>query len=318
MKAVKIIILILSIIAFTVASFVFLTGRGIERTITNEDFYHQVSQETDVAVHIWDNIQGNLSEGEANEELDEIFNEVFDDQWARDSFADMFDNIWAWIKGDRESDVVLDIAEEKQELDARINARFADVPEAELRHSGFSQQEISQLKSGNFQLPAGITTEIRLSEVMDEEVFEELERNREDFQEGYNNYRTWTPIILLLAALLILVGAGIFNGLKWLGGIMLFTGGSIVLALYASSGLLVAGLNSSFEGAAGSEAANNVISIFVSEFIPPSIIYAIAGLLLLLAGVIGGRVWRRHTENKAATVKARPSDNPEVNQNPQN
>lgn len=305
MKALKTILLVLTVLAFIVFSFFFLVGKGVENTFLNEDFYEKVFDDTELAKVLSDGASVLMSEemreevfGPEDESAEEIASKpaskTFDADWIEKNVPTFTRNMLAWLKGESDSEVFLELGDKKAQLQENIKVYMRELPRGELERTGLSPKEIDQVKAGNFaNMDIDIPSEVTAEDVFATKGVESIEERRDRFQTNYERFRIWSYVALALFGGLFIFTAGVFSGSKWMGGLMLFAGLVVFAVPRVFSGLIFVVVSGKFEGSANAAVIEDVVSVVITEFTQPALIYGVIGLALLIAGIVGGRAFKR-------------------------
>lgn len=305
MKALKTILLVLTVLAFMVFSFFFLAGKGVENTFLNEDFYEKVFDDTDLAKVLSDGASALMSKemreemfGSEDEDVEGIASipasKTFDADWIEKNVPTFTRNMLAWLKGESDSEVFLKLGNKKAQLQEDIKVYMRELPRGELEQVGLSPKEIDQVKAGNFaNVDLDIPSEITAEDVFITKGAESIEERRDRFQTNYERFRVWSYVALALFAGLFIFTAGVFSGSKWMGGTMLFTGLVVFAIPRVFSGLIFVIVSRKFEGSANAAVIEDVVNVLISEFTQPAMIYGAIGLVLLIVGIVSGRLSKR-------------------------
>lgn len=293
-----------------VLSFVLTIGKGMERTVLNEDFYHQVFDQTAIARIASQGLSESMSQPEEdapdaaagieeNRLSSSLLNQIFDQQWVKQNLPAAIGNYLAWQKGESESPVLLELDDEITQLKQDLEKESDSISDEELKQLGLEEADIAKFRQGEIEAATSeLPREITIYDLDQESSPQEVKDRQESFERVYDLYRIWTlPIIILLMSA---IGGlkGLFSGMKWIGVIMLVCGGLVALAALGGQGALIAGINLGVDQEATSEVFEEVVNLAAGKFAWPAAVYAGTGLILLIAGIAGGKIQRRRKNNR--------------------
>lgn len=318
MKILKTLALVVLFIIFVVAGGIFLLGKGIEATLLQTSFYEKIVREAEVAPVLTDAILEGIEDqagsefeqlpAENREEMQRILEDSFSraltEEWAEETLLMVIDDVLSYVKGEQdELTAVIDLSERKAIIQENIQAETQAEVEAEVERqiqqreipAGMEDRARSQLEAeispridtAVSGMMNNIPDAISLAQLLEAKGnSQEIKAAVNRFQQTYGYFDVISYAVLIVLAGLMLVLAGFFGGLKWVGTGMIVTGLLRFGTLFGAEQSLPAIINNAAPGLK-TEKLNILIDPLFTQMYNITWIYAGIGLLLLLVGIIG-------------------------------
>lgn len=297
MRAWKILLLTLTTLTFLVFSLVFILGKGVERTVLNEAFYQTVLEETDIASVISRGITRDVSTAFASEHprveadgLAQPVQDTLDEAWVRAYVGRGIGNLLAWLKGERESPVLVELSDTRASLQENLNAHAEQLSRDELERLEVSPQETGQLNARQFGGTDYLPDRITVADVVSGQSQQELDVKQASFQVYYEAFQVWPYAVFVLLAALFVLSVGIIGAARWMGVIMLIMGVVVAAGSYSLSGVLTTAFTEQLPTTADTVAAGDIIMHIISGFAVAAAIYGGIGLVLIVASSFAQRM----------------------------
>ena len=311
MKFLKGFVLVLLAIILFVVGWVYCVGMGAERTVLSKSYYQGIFDEVGQVVDAaYDALEAQLTEqlleeirqappGQGPPEefpaiLVASLIEAFPREWLREQVLTASDDILAWAKGQQELPAMtIDLRENKQAFRDALLANLEELA-ADLEMPPGGPEMIVEEIMGEIDLP----DEVSLGELLAEEIPSDVEETL-SLAQNIRNYFLYVPYILFALILLFnCLLAGIAGGLKWFGATILISGGILSAGLLTFQFALLTPVYRAME--LDIPVAFDVIKAFagftVFRLATVPLIFAGAGLLLLVTGIVITKVKRKASE----------------------
>lgn len=301
MRARKILLLTLTTLTFLTFSLVFILGKGAERTVLNEAFYKTVLEETDIASVISRGITREAVTVFASEHpriesdgLAQPIRDTFDEAWVREHVGRGISNLLAWLKGERESPVLVELSDTQASLQENLNTYTEQLSKDELERLGVSPQETGQLSVRQFGGMDYLPDRVTVADVVSSQSQHELDAKQARFQTYYDAFQIWPYAVFVFLAALFVLSVGIIAAARWMGVIMLLTG--VITSGYFTfvlPGILTVVLMLTFFDQLFDTIAFSVVEDITMHITPEfglaAAIYGSIGLLLFVVGSFAKR-----------------------------
>ncbi|MGM0688035.1 MAG: hypothetical protein ACQESO_00450 [Bacillota bacterium] len=305
MKGIKLFILIILFLLLVPLCWVFQASLTAELTVLNSTYYEDLLTETELTSYLHellhDRFLVNISE-QMPETLAKVVTEilmfVFDEDWLEEQILYITDDLLLYVKGDQPAvQAVIDLRVKKEQIRSNLETALNLLPDQLLAMLGFDPQAIGDLTEmlvDNMPLPNRIAAKDILSEEGEHgNLMTSLIKVRQ-YRSLYT-YLTYAALILLILFNYLL--AGVAGAFKWFGAAVLVSGISFFLVLQAVLMFLMAPLTDALEtgGLLQPDIFATVIEFSATRttFIP--VYFSLAGLVIVLSGILAGRLVKRNT-----------------------
>jgi hypothetical protein len=314
LNGIKIIILVVIFLLLIAVGGVFQAGQSAERTVLNSDYYPELLEETELVSYLHAAIHERLLQEIADgvpEEMRSLFASallaVFDQTWLEEQILIITDDLILYVRGEQPVlQAGVDLTEKKEELARNLEAGLALVPDQFLVLIGLDPrviQEAIQAMVSEMPLPDRLELDTLLSE---EGVTDDLAASLLKVRQ-YRALYTYLPyaafIFFLVFSYLL---AGPAGALKWFGSAALISG---ILFFFLLQGATLLYLFPLEIGEAGSsflqsDMGKTAVRHAADQATFIALYYALAGLALVLTGIVVGKFTRpaadRNSEGRAA------------------
>jgi len=317
----KIAILTLISIFVVLTGWVYLAGLSAERTVFSSSYYHDLSSETELSSALHEELQKTLpdiiiqhmtqeleSEIEGNLTVQQqiimraairfvtdALAEVFDEEWFEEHYLLIVDDILAFVKGEQdELSATIDLQDSKEEVRDKIITALKSLPDELRNQLNIPENQIENIVDDALD-EIDFKEQIRLTDLLDqydEGLSADLENTVSIMQTGRVIYQFIPYIIFALLFMSCFLLAGFSGSLKWFGAAILIFSSTFLLGVRLFHVLLdpVIFFNNASGLSFSPETANAVADYTVNSISIIPIISAAVGFLLLITGVIIGKV----------------------------
>lgn len=307
MKGLKIFVLVLVFLISVLSGWVYMAGMGMERTILNNDYYRDILDQGEIFSGIlgqgMQQMQKDMQDQSAEEHreaempedimdiISAAFSEAFHEDWFAEQFLLVVDDVLAMVKGEQDGvNAVIDLEEGKERFRDELIVQFGMLPDEKLRELNLSPGGIEYAAdeiAGEMDLPDKFVIEDLLEDIINPPM-EIIILNIQ----LYRDYFLFMPY-LVFALLLIFscLLAGFAGGLKWLGTAALISGlafsGGVQIFRFAFIAPFIERFGEGIPVATETVSAFVTHTISILSVVP--LVFTVAGLLLLMAGIVLGR-----------------------------
>jgi len=302
MKFLKIFGLIIITILLSTVGLLFFWGSGLNNTVLNQDYYHEVFQETDLISNLHEGLEGNLAEmivadddedDDMPEEMEEVFQDilsvllnVYDDEWFADKLIDAVDDLFAFVNQEKTELVIeIDLTERKDQFVNELNQYFQDYSDEELADMEIEREEISDFVDEIVEDMEFLNEPI-LIDLADEE----MEELNEALQE-VNSYRTLF-FVISIAFIALLIGLvflilKLTKGLTFLGIVFSIISLLFIFKMLVISFVLAPLIAEEIEvDFILKEDIQTFIDVTVKNFLIAPIVILIIGIAMIVTAVV--------------------------------
>ena len=292
-KSLVVIIFIILIIIGLVFQLSLIAGQ----TVLNSSYYRELVDNTQLSAFLHGAMQAELLR-EASALLPRnlasiavrAISMVFDQAWVEEQFLIISEHYLDYIRGKGDSpELSLDLRQKKEELKVVIVAALEMIPGQFVDLVGLDSSDPEEFASAMLSvLPLPDTIELQqlLSQRGDSgKLYSYLETAR-----LYRPYFAYLPVLLFILLFLVLRGlSGTAGALKWFGGAVLISGVTCSLALQLTRSYYIKKLASALVpgNLLDPEMFLTVSRHLIDRAAALSLYYALAGVLIMLAGALG-------------------------------
>lgn len=308
MKVLNILVLLLVFLLSITVGILYLAGMGVERTILNPDFFDRLISDQEIPKHLNTMIREmrelplELEEDEG-EEMPPAIAKVLMGGLADALSIDFLDHnlrivvrdVLGFVRGDQPAlAAVIDLEGAKERLRDGFVSGLEELPEEDKQMfmddmdgaPAMSCDEIADMMLAEIDIPDSLN----LAEMADEVLTPEHLETIAQFQ-TYRGYALVIPYLVLgVCLVLCLLLAGIAGGLKWFGLAALVAGTAVATGLTLAMTFIVvpflAAPDLAQELPLDPGILLGVVEYTVGEMRTIPIIYAVAGLALIVGGVV--------------------------------
>ncbi|HMB65237.1 MAG TPA: hypothetical protein VKO42_00020 [Patescibacteria group bacterium] len=309
MKTLKTLSLVILLVLFIMASGIFILAKGAQKTILQPSFYEHVVEETETAPILMEtfikNVESQAPSGSENlseEQLQgikntaqESFSRALSEEWADKTAIKIIEDALAYLKGEQDGlTAVIDLKERKniirnnleqtveEELKNEIPEQYQGRITPQMKN--WIQSEKEAIMSN---MLSNIPDQISLAESLEKHPeSEQIKKSVASFQKVYNYLNAVLYATLGVLIILMLVVAGFWGGLKWIGSGMIVAGVMLFGGLFGLKQSLLVTLKSGVSDMAITlEKLNLLTKPFFNTLNTIIGIYAGIGLVLLLIGI---------------------------------
>lgn len=295
-------------VTLIVTGFFYQLGMGIERTVLNINYYHNLNNEVQLSSHIHQGLQEVMPEmmlegmhEEANEEISKEmvaetkerlsiivqgFAQVFDEKWLEEQLLIVINDVLALIKGEQEEiAAVISISEGKEQLGPHLVQYLEKIPPEQLKQMEMQPEMVKYMVEDIF---VEIPDEIVLGEVieaqgMTQEANEAISKVQL-FKSGFN-FVPYILFALIIAGLYLIVGFP--RVLTWFGTLAIISAVIFVTGVMLFRNVVVEQVTfHSIESPISTDALINTINYTVNNIYAIPLSTVIIGIILIFGGLL--------------------------------